>query len=433
MQVSVEKVSNVLRRLTITVPVQQVEAAYVKHINEYAKHASVKGFRPGKVPMTYIKQRFGEEARKEALGEVMQNALHEAIVEHQLKPISMPRVEPKHVLADQPFEFVASFEVLPELDTVHFKMDQIEKILVDIKPDDIDYVISQLKKQHIKWHPVTRAAQKSDRLVIDYEVDFEEAKESDHNRKIEGHHVELGSKMMIPGFEEGLMGATIDEERTLNLTFPEDFAIKEQAGKPVQFKVKVKSIQEPEEPALDEEFVKKLGIATGQEEELKSQIQKTLSEERDRLVKEKLKEQVFQSLLEQNSFEIPESLVKREAHQIHDEIYGQDPHHQHQHSDKEMESFDDIAKKRVALGILVAEYAKKTALKVESNQIIERIQSLAAHYEHPQEVIAWLSSKERVGGIEAQILEDLVLDTLIKDIPVTEKVMSYAELKGIRT
>lgn len=430
MQVSIEKVSSVERRLTIVVPANQVEEAYTKQINQYAKNAKIEGFRPGKAPIAFIQQRFGVNARKEAMGEVIQKALYEAMTTNNLKPVNTPQVEPKIATPDQPLEFVASFEVLPEIEKVAFSVTDIEKLMVDVKPEDVDRVVDQLKKQNAKWTIVDRPVQEKDRVVIDYYAIFEG--KSDIENKVQNFPLEIGSKMMLAGFEDGLKGTKAGDECTLHLVFPENFSVVERAGKPVDFVVTVKQVFEADIPPIDEDFVHKLGVKSGKEEDLKEQIKQSLEQERDRLVKEKLKEQLFRQLLEQNPLEVPKSLVAREANHIHDEIYAQHQNHHHDHSDEEMVQFNEIAKKRVALGLLIAQYAKQTNLTVDKGRVNQRIQEIASVYEHPQEVVAWLSSDERRGGIEAQVMEDQVMDKLMEGISVTEKNMSYAELKGIR-
>lgn len=430
MQVSVEKINNVLCRLTIVVPANRVEEAYNKHINQLAKGANIKGFRRGKAPMSYIQQRFGNDARKEAMSEVIQESLYKAISEKQLTPVSTPQVETKVTIPNQPFEFIASFEVLPEIDSVKFSMDNVEKLLVEVKQEDVDLVIRQLQKQYTKWKIVDRPAKATDRVVLDYYVVFEG--KSEEENKIKDFPLELGSKTMIPGFEEGLIGTQKNDEKVLNLSFPVDFTIPERAGKPIEFHVQVKDVFEADMPTIDEHFIQGLGIASGKEEELKQQIKETLERERDRLIREKLKEQIFRQLLEQNPIDVPSSLVKREAKNIHDEIYAQQHDHKHEHSNEEMASFNEIAKKRVALSLLITEYAKQANLKADSDKVKHRIQEIASAYESPREVITWLSSEERRSGVEAQVLEDQVLEKLMEGIKVTEKEMSYAELKGIR-
>ena len=430
MQVSLEKINTVERRLTITVPSDQVEEEYTKQINKFAKTANIKGFRPGKAPLSYIQQHYGADVRKEALSEIIQKALYEAIAEKQLRPVSTPRVEPKMMMANQPLEFTAHFEVLPEIEKINFNMESIEKIEAEVSDQDITSVIDHLRKQQTKWREIEEAAQEKNRVVIDYYAIFE-GKEDTENT-VKNFPLELGSKVMLPGFEDGLIGIKAGEERKLSLTFPADFNIADKAGKPVDFIVQAKQVFDADIPTLDDQFIMKIGVASGKEEDLRQQIKHSLEQERTRLIKEKLKEQVFRQLLEQNQFDIPQSLVEREAKNIHDEVYQHQHHDHHQHSESEMATFNEIAKKRVALGLLIAEYAKQSNLKPDQAKVEERIHEIASVYENPQEVVKWLLSDERQKGIEAQVLEDQVLDKLMDGIPVTMKKMTYAELKGIR-
>lgn len=431
MQVSVEKVNTIVRRLTITVPAADVEAAYTKQMQTVAKQAKIKGFRPGKAPMSVIQQQYGTEARQDAMNEVMRSSLYEALSKNNLQPVNAPKIEPKMSEDGKSLEFVASFEVLPEIEKVAFKMKSIEKLNVAVEEADVSRVIDQLVKQYTKWKQVDRAAKKQDRVVIDYYAIFDG--KSDAENKIQNFPLELGGKAMLPGFEEGLIGAKAGEERKLDLTIPKDLPNDDKAGKPIEFVVTVKQVLEADLPQIDEAFVKQLGVKSGKVEELKDQIKQSLEQERDRLVKEKLKEQIFTQLIEQNPLEVPTSLIEREARNIHDEVYPQHQHHDHHnHTQEEMTAFNDVAKKRVSLGLIMSAYAKLSDLKADKDRVEKRIQEIAAAYENPQEVVAWLSSEERRGGIESQILEDQVMDKLIDGISVTEKTMTYADLKGIR-
>lgn len=431
MQVSVEKVSKVERRLTITVPANEIEEAISKQINEIAKKADIKGFRPGKAPKSYIEQRFGDNARREAINDVIQKSFYEAITSEKLQPVSQPRIEPKPMLANQPLEYIASFEVMPDIEQVKFTADALDKLNVEITSQDIQHVLGQLVKQYTKWNLVERPAEGNDRVVIDYYAIFEG--KSDIENKIKSFPLELGSKVMLAGFEDALLGVKAGDERSIQLAFPDDFAIKERAGKPVEFKVEVKQVYQAEAPILDEEFIKKLGIKSGVQDDLTAQIKQSLEQERDRLVAERLKEQVFGKLLEQNPLDVPAALIAREAKSIHDEVYPQHQHHDHHsHADEELTKFNDIAKKRVSLGLLIAEYARLNEIQVDQERVSKRIQEVASVYESPEEVVKWLSTREQRGGIEAQILEDQVIDKLVEGVKMTEKTMSYADLKGIR-
>jgi trigger factor len=428
MQVSMEKVSNIERRMTIVVPANQVEQAYVKQMSQFVKKANIKGFRPGKVPKNYIEQRFGDKVRQDALSEVMKHAFYEAITQENVKPISSPHIEPKMMLANRSLEFTASFEVLPDIEKIQFYMERIEKLMVSVHPEDIHYVMKQLCKQHTKWRIVERAAQEKDRVVVDYHPIFEGQAEMNHKKQ--NFPVELSNHVMLPGFEEGLVGALPGEERTLRLNFPADFSIAERAGKPIEFVVKVKQVFEADVPDFDETFIQRLGVSSGKIKDLEAQIQQSLEQECDRMVKVKLKEQIFQHLLEQNPIEVPNALIAREANNIHNEIYGRD--HQHDHSEKEMATLNNIAKKRVALSLLMVELTKQENLTVDSNRLQARIQEIASSYEKPEEVIEWLSSNpDKRANIEAQIMEEQLIDKLIANVSVIEKIVSYAELKGI--
>lgn len=430
MQVSVENISKIERRLTVTVPSGKVEEAYNSKINTYAKKATLKGFRPGKAPMSVVQQRFGQDARQEALNDVIQGAIQEALVETKLRPISMPRIEPKSVAPDKPLEFTVSFEIYPEIDPIKCDLPAVEKLKVDIKDEDIQHVIKELLKQNTKWQVVAREAQNNDRVVVDYYPIFE-GKE-DLENTVHGYPIEIGAKVMIPGFEEGLIGAKAGDKRTLNLQFPEEYQVKDKAGKPVDFVVDVKQVFEADVPVQDEAFVKQLGIKSGKTEDLDKQIRQTLEHERTRLVNNQLKEQVFNQLVEQNPVEVPVSMIQREAKNIHDEIY-QHQHHDHSsHSAEENATFSAIAKKRVALGLLIAEYAKQNELKPDAKRVDDRINEIASAYESPAEVVAWLGTAERRSGIESQVLEEQVLEKLLEGATTTEKTISYMELKGIR-
>jgi len=429
MQVSVEKLNNVERRLTIVVPANEVEEAYSQQIHKFAKNSNLKGFRKGKAPVSYIQQRYGHEARQEAITQVIQSTLYKALSENKLVPLTTPRIEPKVITANQPLEYDAFIEVMPDITSIQYAVTEIEKLIVDITDGDLSYVIDQLIKQHTEWQVVDDAAKEQHRVLIDYHSVFEG--KADTENKIQNFPLELGSKIMLPGFEEGLLGARAGDERILNLHYPADFANAEKAGKAVEFIVSIKKVYQALKPELNDAFVKSLGVKSGQQEDLNQQIRKSLSQERDRLVKEKLKEQVFREILEQNKIDVPNSMVQREAKHIHDEIHPQH-HNHHDHSEAEMKSFEDMARKRVTLGLLIAEYAKQQNLKPDQTLVEERIRDISEVYENPKEVADWLSSKEQRHNIEAQVLEDQVIAKLIEGVPVREKIMSYPELKGIR-
>lgn len=427
MQVSVESPSKIERCLTVVVSTEQVEEAYDKSIAKLAKKAKVDGFRPGKVPLEHIKKRFGDVARQEALSEVIQSSLYAAIHQEKLSPVSTPQVEPKVVSPGQPLEFVATFEVLPIIDAVQFQLNKIEKQVTSITEADIDTVIDRLRGQHTQWQAAERPAQEKDQVVIDFRGSIE-GKVFDGG-EAHNYSVVLGSKTMIPGFEEGLVGLKAGEEKILSVSFPENYPAKEFAGKAAEFAVTVIKVSEPHLPDLNEDLVKKLGVKSGMIEELRSEIGKNLKREIERLIKAKLKSKVFDTLLEQNPIEAPKALIDREAKRIHEELH---PHHakqqDHKHSEAEMAPFTDAAKRNVALGLIVGELIKQHKLTASNEQVQTYLQNMAAVYEDPSKVINWYTNNKRAyAEIEMQVLEELTIEKLLEKVEIIENVLSYNE------
>lgn len=427
MQVSVESPSKLKRRLTITVPAAQLDQAFDKRITQLAKTAKVKGFRPGNVPATHIKQLYGDSVRQEALSEVIQSSLYAALNQEKLKPAGVPRIEPKTMAPGQPLEYIAEFEILPEVGPISFETASIEKQVASITEEDVDKVVERLREQYINWKQVERPAQDKDQVVIDFRGSIDgkvfpggEAHE---------YPVVIGSKSMIPGFEEGLIGIKAGEEKTIKVTFPENYFAKEVANKVAEFEVKAHKISEPEVPALDEALVKKFGIQSGKLDDLRVEIRKNLERELDRVIKTKLKAKIFDLLLEQNPLEVPDALIEQEAKRIHDEMH---PHHggkDHGHSPEEMSEFNVAAKRNVLLGLLISEFVRQNNVTPDKARIQDHITKMASAYENPAEVIKWYASdKNRLAEIEMLILEEQVMEKLLEKSTVVEKMMKYQEL-----
>jgi trigger factor len=426
MQVSVEAPSKLERRLTVIVPVEKLNEAYDKRIANVAKNAKIAGFRPGKAPLNVIKQRYGDSARQEAISEVIQSSLYDAINQEKLTPVGVPTVEPKMIMPDQPVEFIATFEILPEIEGFRFDLESLEKQIATITDEDVQRVIDHLRTQHTQWKKVDRASQDKDQVVIDFSgsidgVLFDGGEAHDYP-------IVLGSKAMIPGFEEGIIGMKAGEEKVIHVTFPENYFSAKVAGKVADFTIKAINVSEPELPEMNEAFVKKLGIKSGDVADLHAEIRKNLERELERVVSGKLKAQIFDKMLEQNALEIPKALIEREANRIHDEVH---PHHGHQHAHtaEEMAAFNDAAKRNVALGLLVAEVIKQHNISADKNRVQTYLTKLSSAYENPAEVLAWYSKNKRAyAEVEMQVLEEQVVETLLKNVQVTEKMLSYNEL-----
>lgn len=426
MQVSVEAPSKLERKLTVVVPVEKLTEVYNKRIEGFAKKAKISGFRPGKAPLQVVQQHYGNTARQEALSEVIQSSLYAAISQEKLSPVGTPTVEPKVIDPNLPLEYVATFEVLPEVGAVNFTLNSLDKQVATITDADIEKVLTHLREQHTRWQKADRAVQEKDKATIDFKgsidgVVFQGGEAHDYP-------IVIGSKMMIPGFEEGIVGMKTGEEKVIKVTFPANYFAKEVAGKVAEFAVKVIRIEQPELPELNADFIKKLGIKSGDLAELQAEIRKNLDRELDRVVKMKLKNQVFDQLIAQNKLEIPKALIETESKRIHDEVH---PHHghEHHHTDEEMATFNQAAERNVALGLLIAEVLKQHKLVVDKARVQAYLANLSTAYENPEEVLKWYSSnKKAYAEAEMHVVEDLVIEKLLENVKVTEKMISYNEL-----
>lgn len=424
MQVSVESPSNIERRVTVVVPVEKLDEAFGKRIANLSRTATVKGFRAGKVPVDIIKQRFGDTARQEALSEVIQSSLYAAINQEKLNPVGVPMVEPKTIVPGQPLEFVATFEILPSVGSVEFNLNSIEKEISTITDEDIERVVKHLRDQHVTWKKVDREANEKDQVIIDFAGSIDGKPFS--GGEAHAYPIVIGSKMMIPGFEDGLIGMKEGHAKSIPVTFPENYFAKEFSGKQAEFSVKMIKVSEPSYPEIDSAFAKKLGVKSGEISDLKSDIRKNLERELARLIQQKLKAKVFACLLEKNPIDVPKALVEREANRLHNELHPHHGQHDHNHSEAEMQGFKDSAKQNVILGLLVGELVKKYNIIPNKERIESFITNLAASYENPEEVMKWYkTNKRQMAEVEMRVLEEQVLEKLLESVQVTEKMLSY--------
>lgn len=426
MQVTVEAPSKLERRMTVVVPHETLNEAYGKRITNLAKKAKISGFRPGKAPKNIVEQHYGDTARQEALSEVIQSSLYKAMDQEKLNVVGVPRVEPKMIMPNQPLEYVATFEVLPEIEKLKFEMTQLEKQVADIVDADVDNVINHLRGQHTRWSKVDRAAQDKDQVVIDFRGSIDGVVFA--GGEAHDFALVLGSKSMIPGFEDGILGMKTGEDKTISVTFPENYFAKDFAGKKAEFAIKIISVSQPELPELDEAFIKRLGVKSANVADLRVEITRNLEREKMRVIKLKLKKQVFDALIEQNALEIPKALIEREAARIHDQVH---PHHGHEHShtEAEMAAFNDAAKRNVALGLLIAEIVKTHKISADKDRIQTTLNDVASVYENPAEVLEWYKKdKKALAEIEMQALEEQVVEKLLEQVKVTEKTVSYQDL-----
>lgn len=314
MQVSVESTSALERRMTIGVPAERIETEVTKRLQQTARRAKVPGFRPGKVPMNVIRQRYEDAARQEALGDLIQATFYEAIVEQKLNPAGAPAVEPKVFEKGKDLEYVATFEVFPEIKLAGFDGIAIERLQADVTDADLDNMLEILRKQNTRFEAVERAAENGDQLNIDFvgKIDGE----AFAGGSAKGTPLVLGSGRMIPGFEEALVGVKAGEERVINPTFPADYQNLDLAGKTAEFTVTVNSVSAPQLPELNDDFFALFGIKEGGLEGFRTEVRKNMERELRQAIKSKVKNQVMEGLLAANPVEVPKALIGNEVNRL---------------------------------------------------------------------------------------------------------------------
>ncbi|MDD2048240.1 trigger factor [Pseudomonas putida] len=425
MQVSVENTSALERRMTIAVPAERVENEVNKRLQQTARRAKVPGFRPGKVPMSVIRQRYEDAARQEAFGDLVQASFYEAVVEQKLNPAGAPAVEPKSFEKGGDLEYVATFEVFPEFTVAGFDSIAVERLSAEVADADLDNMLEVLRKQNVRFEAADRAAQNEDQLNIDFvgKVDGEVFA----GGSAKGTQLVLGSGRMIPGFEEGLVGAKAGEERVLNLSFPEDYQNLDLAGKAAEFTVTVNSVSEPKLPELNEEFFAQFGIKETGIDGFRAEVRKNMERELRQAIKTKVKNQVMDGLLAANPIEVPKALLENEVNRLRVQAVQQfggniKP------EQLPAELFEEQAKRRVVLGLIVAEVVKQNELKPDEARVREMIQEMASAYQEPEQVVAWYyKNDQQLNEVRSVVLEEQVVDTVLQKATVTDKSVSYEE------
>jgi len=430
MQVSVESPSKVERRLTIVVPSQRIEQAVDAEVVKFAKTADIKGFRPGKVPPELVRKRFGQEVRNEAINSVIQETLNEAIRQEKLLPINQPRVETKLSSAENGLEYIATFEILPEIGPISFNIDKLEKLTAQVSEQDIKNTIERVREQHVKWKKVDRAAREKDKVSGKIQMYGEDGKPlTPESMPLE---FVLKDEPSIFGWNllEELKETKAGEERTFKHTLPQEAFLQGMAGKTLEFKIEVIEVAEPELPAIDAEFAKKLGIKSGDIEELHAEIRKQLELNLKRSIKSSMKQKVFEKLMENNPLDLPKSLIAREAQHLHDENCSMNQHGgQHKHNAEDQAYFEELAKQRIHLGLLVGEAISKHKLNPSSERVNEYLAEFASVYADADEYIKRVKADQRqLKEIETFVLEDMVVEKLLENVSIIEKEVSYEEL-----
>ncbi|KZN65665.1 trigger factor [Pseudoalteromonas luteoviolacea CPMOR-1] len=427
MQVSVETTQGLERRLTITVPAENVETEVKKRLQQLSKTQRIDGFRPGKVPVSVINKRYGAAVRQEVAGDLMQRNYIEAIVSEKINPAGAPSFAPKALEAGKDLEFEATFEVYPEVEIKDLDKVAVEKPVVEVTEDDLANMLETLRKQHATWTEVDAAAGENDRVTVDFlgTVDGEEFE----GGKAEDFPLELGQGRMIPGFEDGIVGKKAGEEVVADVTFPEEYHAENLKGKPAQFTITVKKVEVQELPELSDEFATKFGVAEGGVDALKEEVKKNMTRELDQAVKAKVKEQAIKGLLDTNEVEVPKALIDQEIDALRQQAaqrFGGDAKNM---PELPAELFHEQAVTRVKTGLLLGEVIKANDIKVDDAKVESLIETVASAYEDPSEVVNYYKENDQLMQQMRNVaMEEQAVEAVLSSATVTDVEKSFDDI-----
>jgi len=430
MQVSLETTSGLERRLTVGVPAEQVESEVENRLKQAARNVSIKGFRKGKVPMSVVKQRFGAGIRQEVVGDVISRSFYAAVQKENVKPAGQPSIQPKQLAAGKDLEYIATFEVYPSVALSDLSAFELTSFKAEVIEADVDNMIEVLRKHQATWSVVDRAAADGDQVNINF-VGTKDGVEF-AGGKSDNHSLVLGSKSMIPGFEEGIVGLKAGEEKVISVTFPEDYQAEELKGAAAQFAITVNSVSEAQLPELKKEFFQKFGVEKGGEKQFRKEVKANMDRELANALKAKVKVQVMDALIASHTTDVPKALVANEIQVLRNQMLQRFGGQQQNFDVKSLlpdTMFQDEASRRVTLGLIVGEIVKSAKLKPDAKRVKAMIEEIASTYQEPKEVVEYYSSnQELMAGVESAVLEDQVVDHILAQAKVSAVETSYDEI-----
>ena len=413
MQVSVEAGDGLERKVTVQVPAETVEAEVNNRLNSLKNTVRIDGFRPGKIPLKVIKQKYSGTILQEVAGELMQRTFQEALSQENLTPAGDPKIDASDLVLGQVMEYTATFEIYPEVVIAPITELAVEKVEASVEDADVDNMIDVLRKQKMDWSEVERASADGDRVSIDFvgSVDGENFDGGSANDM----PMVLGSGQMIPGFEEKLSGLKASDETTFKVPFPDDYAAKELAGKEAEFSVTVKKVEESAMPEVDEEFAKAFGVENGDVDQLKTEIKANMERELSRRLSTLLKQSVMDGLVDANPIDVPSATVKEEAEALKKQADVQSPG-----SASTVDTYMGDAKRRVQLGMVLAEVAKTSGLNIDAEMVKSRVDEMSKDYDDPDEFVNYyMGNQELLQGVQTLVMEDMVVDWIVDQAAVT--------------
>jgi trigger factor len=431
METTTAQANELERRIDLSIAIADVEKEMDQRLKRMGKNMKMPGFRPGKVPFSIIRQQHGDQARHEVLSEELDRVFGETVTAQKMRVAGYPRIEAKPTESTTHLEFAAIFEVYPEFVPADMSTAEIERPVLEVTDAEVDKTLEILRKQRVVYEDADRPAATEDRVVIDFlgkknGEPFTGGQASDYA-------FVLGQGQMLPDFEKAVEGTSVGESKTFDLTFPADYFSVDLAGQTVQFEITVKQVQAPRLPEVDAEFAKGMGIADGDIAKMRTEIEGNLKREVKRRIEARIKDQVMDALIKANQIATPGALIEMEIQRLM-QAARQDMEQRGMKVNEmplQPEWFADQAKRRVTLGLILAELVKSENLLAKPEQVRAMVEENAQSYEHPEEVIRWYYAQpQRLGEVEGLVMESNVVEWVLGKAKVTDKAAVFDELMG---
>ncbi|MGA7478506.1 MAG: trigger factor [Azonexus sp.] len=431
METTTAQANELERRIDLSIAIADVEKEMDQRLKRMGKNMKMPGFRPGKVPFSIIRQQHGDQARHEVLSEELDRVFGETVTAQKMRVAGYPRIEAKSTDSTTHLEFAAIFEVYPEFVPADMSTAEVERPVLEVSSAEVDKTLEILRKQRVSYEDADRPAAREDRVVIDFlgkknGEPFTGGQASDYA-------FVLGQGTMLPDFENAVEGAKVGESKTFDLTFPADYFSVDLAGQTVQFEITVKQVQAPRLPEVDANFAKGMGIADGDIAKMRAEIEGNLKREVKRRIDARIKDQVMDALIKSNQIATPGALIEMEIQRLM-QAARQDMEQRGMKVNEmplQPEWFADQAKRRVTLGLILAELVKSENLLATPEQVRAMVEENAQSYEHPEEVIRWYYAQpQRLGEVEGLVMESNVVEWVLGKAKVTDKAAVFDELMG---
>ncbi len=425
MQVSVESTGNIGRKMNVSVPAERIDGEVEKRLKGMRSRVKIDGFRPGKVPLSVVSQQYGDSVYQEVVGEIFQSTFYEAATAESLHVAGMPNIDAEVLEPGKDLEYTATFEVYPSFEVADVTGLEINRATVKIMAADVNKMIETLREQQKEWKDVKREAKDGDQVVVDFDGTIDG--ETFEGGSAKEFMVELGAGRMLKDFEEGLVGVKAGSDKTIDVTFPDDYPAENLKGKTAKFDLNVTAVKSSSLPKVDEDFIKKFGIEDGTKESFKKEIKSNMERELEQNIKARLKQSVMDGLYEIHDIEVPASLVTEEIKHVRQEMSGNN-------SGVDMstlpdELFVEQASRRVKLGLIVGEIITSNDMKKDQQKVDDMLESMASTYEDPQALLEYYRTNEQaMQTVEAAVMEEMIVDWVLDKAKVKDEEMSFSEL-----